>query len=239
MGLITPRSVVQIYPPLLSTTPLVSEGILKALWSIRNLSDDSKKTYSKLLKRLSRETDLDDPKKVEEWIFSQTFTNKTKRLYLDAYTHYCNANSLQWNRPKLSVEVYPAKVPTEERINLIVSTASLKYAVIFQISKHGLRPDEIAKITIRDLDLERGELSVKTSKLGLERTLRLKPETRDLIKDYITKEDIHEINQRIFPCSKTIKERWRFYRIKAYEKFRDSELLKIRLYDSQTLVWYY
>jgi len=231
VGLITPRSVVQIYPPLPTTTPLISEGLVKTLWSIRNLSNDSQKTYSKLLRRLSRETQLDEPVKVEGWIFSQVFSNKTKRLFLDAYTHYCKSNGIDWDRPKLNVEVYPARVPTEERINLIVSTASLKYAVIFQISKHGLRPDEVSKIQLRDLDLDRGELLVRTSKLGLERTLRLKVETRELIKDYISKENIHEINQKLFPVSKTIKERWRFYRLKAYSKFRDAELLKIRLYD--------
>lgn len=121
-----------------------------------------------MLKRLARDTEIDDPRKTEEWIFSREFKNKTKRLYLDAYTNYCKANEINWDRPKLNVEVYPARVPTEERINLILSTASLKYAVIFQISKHGLRPDEISKIQLRDVDLECGELLVRTSKRALQ-----------------------------------------------------------------------
>ena len=99
-----------VYPQLPTTTPLISKGILKALWSIRNLSDDSKKTYSKLLRRLSREIEIDDPKKAEEWIFSREFSNKTKRLYLDAYTHYCRANGIELDRP--SAREYTSEAST-------------------------------------------------------------------------------------------------------------------------------
>jgi hypothetical protein len=41
------------------------------------------------------------------------------------------------------------KVPTEEKIDLIISTASLRYSTIFHLSKHGLRPIEISKVTLR------------------------------------------------------------------------------------------
>jgi integrase len=223
--------VVQIYPPLPYNYQPSSEEIIKALWSIRNLSKDTQKTYAKMLKRLQRETDLRDPEKVERWVFDLQCSNKTRSIFFDSYRHYCIANEIKWVKPNLSLESYPVKVPTEERINLIISTATKKYSTIFQISKYGLRPDEISKITLRDLDLERGELTVKTSKLGLERTLRLKPEARDLIKDYVQRFKIQGVNQRLFPESKTIKEKWRFYRNRAYDKFKDPELLKIRLYD--------
>jgi hypothetical protein len=43
----------------------------------------------------------------------------------------------------------PIVVPTEERIDKIISRCSLKDITIFQISKHGLRPDEVSKITQR------------------------------------------------------------------------------------------
>ena len=95
----------------------------------------------------------------------------------------------------------------------------------------GLRPDEISKVILRDLDLDRGEINVRTSKLGLDRTLRLRPETRDLLKDYICIFGITQVNQRLFPSAKTIRNRWRFYRDRAFTKFKDPELLKIRLYD--------
>ncbi|MDP2899358.1 MAG: hypothetical protein Q8O47_00105 [Candidatus Bathyarchaeota archaeon] len=119
-----------------------------------------------MLKRLNRDSDLDDPEKVERWVFDLKCSNKTRSIFFDAYRHYCLANEIKWVKPILSLESYPVKVPTEERINLVLSTATKKYSTIFQISKHGLRPNEISKITLRDLDLERGELTVKTSKLA-------------------------------------------------------------------------
>ena len=102
---------------------------------------------------------------------------------------------------------------------------------MFSLSKYGLRPHEISKIILRDLDLDKRELSVRTSKLGLERTIKLKPKTVDLIRNYIGIHDICRIDQRLFASSRVIRDKWRFYRSRAYEKFRDSELLKIRLYD--------
>jgi integrase len=95
----------------------------------------------------------------------------------------------------------------------------------------GLRPDEISKVLLRDMDLDRRELVVRTSKLGLERTLRLGRETNDLMKEYIHSNKISKITDRLFPNSKTIKNAWRKYRKRAFDKFKNPELLKIRLYD--------
>ena len=64
----------------------------------------------------------------------------------------------------------------------------------FLLSKHGLRPDEISKITLRDIDLNSGVLAVRTSKMGLERTLKLKREAFDLLRDYVHK---HQISDKV------------------------------------------
>ena len=163
MGLITPRSVVQIYPPLPHNyRPGFREGFLKTLWSIRNLSENTQKTYSKLLKRLGRYCDLSDPVQVEKYVFEQKWKNSTRNVYFDAYRQWCIANEIVWTRPKLNNNTFPVQIPTEVKIDLIISTATQKYSTVFHLSKHGLRPDEISKITLRDLDLERGTLSVKT-----------------------------------------------------------------------------
>jgi len=94
---------------------------------------------------------------------------------LTAYQHFCEDNQIKWQRPKtLSVEAFQVKIQTEERINIIISSTTPKSAVVYDLAKYGLRPDEISKITLRDIDLERGELTLRTSKMGLERTLQSK-----------------------------------------------------------------
>jgi integrase len=125
----------------------------------------------------------------------------------------------------------PIVVPTEERIDKIISRCSLKDITIFQISKHGLRPDEVSKITLRDIDLQRGLLSVRTSKLGAERTIKLKETAIMNLRTYIQRKNLTELNVRLFPKPDKLRQKWNRYRKRAYLNFRDQELLKIRLYD--------
>ncbi|MDP7208114.1 MAG: hypothetical protein QGH14_05980, partial [Candidatus Bathyarchaeota archaeon] len=119
---------------------------MKALWSIRNLSKNTQRIYSRNLRRLCRETDVNQPQKVEAYVFSLDVTNKYRNALFDSYSHYCKANEIQWDRPRVKSEAYPVKVPTEENIDKVIACATLKYAAVFHLSKHGLRPDEISKI---------------------------------------------------------------------------------------------
>ena len=212
-------------------TPYSNQRLFDTLWSLRNLSKNTQKTYAKLLKILDIHSNLDDPVSVERYLLDLDCKNKTRNNFFCAYKHYCDVNGIDWSRPRLREEVYPVKVPTEERINLIISSASPRYSVIFHLSKHGLRPHEISKIILRDIDLEKGELLVRTSKLGVERNLKISRQLADLLKEYVNHNSIQNISEHLFPSAKTIRNCWRKCRSKAYTKFADLELLKIRLYD--------
>jgi len=186
---------------------------------------------------LTRKTDLNNPKETETFILNLNCEAKYKNSLISLYQHFCKANQITWEKPKkISENVSLIKIPTEERINVIISSATPKYAVVYNLSKYGLMPDEISKITLRDFDLEGGELTVRTSKLGLERALQLKRETVDMIKEHVAKYGITELNQRLFSNADKITEHWAKFRRIAYEKFKVPELLKIRLYDLRH--WY-
>ncbi len=187
------------------------EEIFKTLWNIRNLSKNTQIIYAKNLKRISRNSDLNNPTSVEKYVFGIQVTNKYRNSLFDAYSQYCKANEIEWLRPVLKTEVYPVKIPTEENIDKIIACATQRYATIFQISKHGLRPDEISKITLRDIDLERSILLVKTSKMGLERSIRLNRLTKDLLQEYVALETISDIHRRLFASPRTIRDTWCFY----------------------------
>jgi integrase len=144
---------------------LTEERLIKALWQLRNLKPSSQKGYLKKLKYLNKNTNLDNPRVTENFVLSLEKSNKYKMTLLSAYLHYCSANGICWVPPRLKCESVPIVVATEERIDRIISRCSLKYITIFQISKHGLRPDEISKIVLRNIDLQRGLLTVRTSKL--------------------------------------------------------------------------
>jgi len=207
------------------------------IWSIRHLAQESVKGYVKMVRRLSREVNLEDPAAAEAFIYNLKVKNQHKNQLLVAYQHYCRANMIAWKISRfLPVEPYPVKVPTEERINMILGCARPKYAAAYNISKYGLRPDEVAKVSLRDIDFEKRTLTVKTSKLGLPRILQLKLETVDIIREIVCRQRITGLDERIFPNKHKLINKWVKLKHAAYEKFRDPELLKIRLYDLRH--WY-
>ena len=210
---------------------VTEERIIKALWQLRSLRPSSQKGYSKKLKYLNKNTDLDSPLVTENYVLSLEKTNKYKVTLLSAYLHYCLANGIKWVPPRLKCESMPIVVPTEERIDRIISRCSLKYVTTFQISKHGLRPDEVSKIVLRDIDLQRGLLTVRTSKLGAERTIKLKECTRENLKTYVQRKNITRLDIALFSKPSILRDQWNTYRRRAYLNSRDQELLKIRLYD--------
>jgi integrase len=223
--------------PTRKITDPIKTGIVKTLWHIRTLAESTQKGYAKCLKILSAKVDLNDPLKTEKYILALSGTNKYKNNLFSSYQKYCISNGIDWRRPvNLRNEPYPIKIPTEERINNIISCATPKYAVVYSLSKYGLRPDEISKIRLRDFDLEKRLILVRSSKMGLSRTIQLKRETVDLLGDYLSQKGISNIEQRLFAHTKKIQYHWRRFRKAAYDKLRDPELLQIRLYDLRH--WY-
>ena len=64
--------------------PPVSEGLVKTFWGTRHLSKNTQEIYSKNLRRLSKKTDLNDPIKVEQYVFCIEVTNKYRNALFDA-----------------------------------------------------------------------------------------------------------------------------------------------------------
>jgi integrase len=84
---------------------------------------------------------------------------------------------------------------------------------------------------LRNVDFTKGRLTVPTSKLGAQRTLQLKPQMRGLLQAYVSRRKIEGLDERLFASAGKVKDTWRKYRKRAFEKFIILDLLKIRLYD--------
>ena len=219
-------------PLSISRYPSNVTGIFKTLASIQHLSKTNQRAISTRLKRLSRETLLQNPLTVERFVYSLNVSNNYKNKLFEAYQYYTNANAVPYKKPKkMKVSQYVIHVPTEERIDKIIACCGKIYAIVFSLSKYGLRPDELSKLTLRNLDLENNKVTVPTSKLGNQRTLTIKQQLGDMLKDYVHKTDFSDPDSKLFASSRKIKFTWVKYRKRAYEKFKDTELLKIRLYD--------
>ena len=120
----------------------------------------------------------------------------------------------------MHAEKFVIHVPTEAKIDMITACCGWVYSTVYALSKYGLRPDEISKLTLRAIDLGHAKLTVPTSKLGASRTLQLKPQVVDLLRDYVVRRKISNIDARIFSTSRKIKDTWRKYRKRASAKFK-------------------
>jgi hypothetical protein len=45
--------------------------------------------------------------KIERYVFGIDATDKYRNSLFDAYAHYCNANEITWDRPRVKQEVAP------------------------------------------------------------------------------------------------------------------------------------
>ena len=206
--------------------------IIKTLTKLQHLSKANQKAIWNRLTYLGKHVDLKRSAEVEQYIYSKQCKNNYKNKLFEAYERFCNANDVCYKKPKkLKCEEFVINVPIEQRIDKVIACCGWVYSTVFSLSKYGLRPDEIAKLTLRHVDLENGRINVPTSKLGAQRTVQLTKQCADILRGYVIRKKIDTLDKRLFGSSSKLKENWRKYRWRAYEKFRDAELLKIRLYD--------
>lgn len=80
------------------------------------------------------------------------------------------------------------KIPTTDAIEKIVAKASWKYSVIFRLlSETGAMPNELFKTTPRDIDLEKGTLTIQGLKGHSSRIFKLKANTQAMLSLYLQK----------------------------------------------------
>ena len=120
---------------------------------------------------------------------------------------------------------------SEERLDKIVASCRLKHALQFTLFKEiGIRPVELYNLTIRDIDLERGIISINTVKHGKSRNIKLKPKTNAMLQSFIKKHD-YTLTERMFSLPKTLSKAFQRVRKRVANRFQDPEIRKIRLYD--------
>jgi integrase len=171
---------------------------------------------------------LEDPKEVKGFIAKKNCSAGFKEGLVCCYHLYVQRNGLQWVKPKYRRQDPVIKVPTEERLNRIISSCHLKNVLQFTLIKEtGIRPVELHRLSLKDLDLERGLVYIRTAKHGKSRTVKLKPKTLGLLKTYIYKCK----DEIVFSSPKTMSRAFQKARNRTAQKLCDPEIKKIRLYD--------
>jgi len=187
---------------------------------------------SKALRLLAKNCNLDEPNAVKDFIASYETADSYKRNLSYAYSHYVKEKSLEWTPPRYRMPSKLPKIPTEEKLNMIISASQLTLAVKLSISKEtGLRPIELCKLRVRDIDLEKGLIYPNTAKHGSARRLKLSAKTLDMLKTYLGKRDL-ALNDKLFKGdSDYYGKKFRQVRNRIAQKLSDPSLKTIRLYD--------
>jgi integrase len=141
----------------------------------RGLAEGTLRNVSFNLKHLAKHSNLDNPESVKEYIAKKNCANSQKTNLVKSYNYYAVVNGIQWIKPYYTHERKLPKIPTTEQIKKLIASASPRYATILKIlSETGIMPHELSRISLRDIDLERGLLNVQGYKGHNSRVFKLK-----------------------------------------------------------------
>jgi len=97
-------------------------------------SDYTIKNTSKLLKYLDKHTDLNNPDSVKTAIATHT-SNNYKRNLCFAYKRYAQHLNIKWQMPKYRQDHKTRRIPTSEKLEMIIAKAGKTLATKLRISK--------------------------------------------------------------------------------------------------------
>jgi integrase len=195
-------------------------------------TDQYIRNVDKALSALSQRCNLDDPEFVKNTIAIIESVGYKRNLSY-AYDIYVNYHGLKWERPKYWVPQKVPKIPLEKHIEAIIGCACQKTATATAISKDtGLRPIELMRITLRDIDLEQKTINPETAKHGAPRIVKFNNLSLNLLNKYIAKNNI-DPNKPLFGkwTSDTYGKWFRYYRNRTAEKMQNPNMKTIKLYD--------
>jgi integrase/recombinase XerD len=175
---------------------------------------------------------LEQPEFVKGFIAEKECSNAFKESLVEAYDLYCRANCISWKKPFYERHDKMPKIPSEEKLNMIIAKASKNFALVFSMMKDlGTRPIELTWLKVKDVDSETGIVTITSAKHCVGRTLRLRAQTLVMLKTYILKRKLGQ-NDRLFPVdSASISESYRRIRNRLADNLGDMSLKTIRLYD--------
>jgi len=186
------------------------------------------KFVSDRLKYLAKHVDLSDPNAVNLFIARKQCLESHKDGLVKAYKHYAQFYGINYVKPKFKCEKKLPRIPAKEGIMAVISASSKKYATIFRLlMETGVMPFELANVTLKDIDLDKGTFVVRGFKGHSSRAFKLKNETLACLREYVRM----YYDEKLFPDADWMGSVWRRVRNKVAEKFKDPSIRSIRLYD--------
>ena len=158
--------------------------IVEFLW---NLSQNGVKgntlgSYSAVLRKLSKNTDL-TPESVKEYLAkTQEWNEATKQMVVIVYGSFLKFNNLEWQPPKYKAIDQAPYIPTEAEIDALISGSGRVLATFLQFLKEtGARSGEAARLRWKDVDVERKIATITPEKGSRARILPISQKLIDML----------------------------------------------------------
>ena len=202
------------------------------------MKKDNKSDYTinftrKALSFLAKHTSLDEPEAVKLIIAELKASDGYKRNLCIAYNKYAKFYGITWTMPKYREPPKNVALPTKEKIQMLIADAGKLLGMKLTLSMEtGLRPVELCRLKVKDLDLEHRAVNPTTAKRGNPRTLPLSESLRQKLQEHIIQNNLTP-NDLLFKGTDPdhYGKQYRIMRNALAEKLKDPSIRTIRLYD--------
>ena len=197
-----------------------------------NKSDYTINFTRKALTYLANHTSLSEPEAVKYFIAQLKTTDSYKRNLCIAYNKYCQHYRVQWTMPKYREEAKNIALPTKEKLLMLIANARKLLSMKLTISMEtGLRPVELMRLRVKDIDLEHKTVNPTTAKGGNPRTLPISISLTTKIQEYIIRKNIKNTDKLFNGTADNYSKQYRQMRNNLATKLNDPSIRTIRLYD--------
>jgi integrase len=201
------------------------------------MKNDNKSDYTinftrKALNFLAKHTSLSEPEAVKHFIAQLKTSDSYKRNLCIAYNKYCKFYKIEWTMPLYLPEAKNIKLPTKEKLLMLIAKARIPTSIKLNLSMEtGLRPVELCRLKVNDIDLEHRAVNPITAKKGNPRTLRISQQLTASINEWIIKNNLN-LNDKLFKGdAEDYGKYYRAMRNKLAKDLKDPSIHTIRLYD--------
>jgi hypothetical protein len=123
------------------------------------------KATAKRLKHLQKNCLLADPESTKIFVANKKCSNAFNECLIEVYDIFMRSIGQQWNKPFYARYDKLAKIPTEEKVNMLISQATRRMALILSMSRDlGSRPVELTWLKVSDINLQNGIVSITGAK---------------------------------------------------------------------------
>jgi integrase len=225
-----------------ATSPLKEQIIIANETPILNLlirmKNDNKSNYTinftrKALTFLAKHTSLTEPEAVKHLIAQHNVSDGYKRNLCIAYNRFCKYYNIQWQMPLYIQEAKNITLPTKEKLSMLIAEAGKTLSTKLSISMEtGLRPVELCRLKVKDVDLEHKTINPTTAKRGNPRTIPISEALKQKLQEHIIKKNLTP-NDLLFKGTDAdhYGKQYRQMRNKLSEKIKDPSIRTVRLYD--------